>query len=61
MKIELDKDNIIETKLTPDQKVNIIFKTKKDNKTTVVLTASLSASQVEQLVAGLVSLKVKAK
>jgi len=59
LKIIVDKNSYIEIKADKNKKLNLIFKTKKDSKTTVVLTAKLNAEQLDQLIAKLVSLKTK--
>lgn len=61
MKIKLEDDSYIEVKTDEDQKLNLIFKTKKDEKTTLILNAKLNADQLNKLVAGLVSQKIKVK
>lgn len=60
MKIELDKDSYLEAKLDNEKKVSLVFKTKKDATTSIVISAKLEIEQVEELIASLVSLKVRA-
>lgn len=57
MKLEIDQNSYIEVKTDHDNKLNLIFKTKKDSKTTIVLTAKLDADQLDELITYLVSSK----
>lgn len=61
MKLEIDRDSYIEVKADYNQKLNLIFKTKKDEKTTLILTAKLDAEQLDELITYLVSSKLKVK
>lgn len=59
MKIEVDENSFIEIKIDEGKKLNLIFKTKKDSKTTLVLTAKLNSEQLDDLITYLVSSKLK--
>jgi hypothetical protein len=59
MKLEIDQNSYIEVKTDHDKKLNLIFKTKKDSKTTIVLTAKLDADQLDELITYLVSSKIR--
>lgn len=59
MKLEIDQNSHIEVKADHDNKLNLIFRTKKDSKTTIVLTAKLDSEQLDELITYLVSLKTK--
>ncbi len=60
MKINLDEDNSLEVKSDLNNKLNLIFKSKQDTKTTI-LAAKLDAQQMDKLIAQLISLKAKVK
>lgn len=60
MKLKLEDDSLIEIS-TSDGKLILKFKTKKDERTTVIMSASLNAEQLNKLITGLVSSKLKVK
>ena len=59
MKVQLDGDDYIEVDADIDKKLNLVFKTKKDSKTTLIISAKLNGIQLNQLIAALVSQKLK--
>lgn len=61
MRIDLNDDSYLEVKYDPSGKAAIIFRIKKDSKSTIVLTAKLDSAQIDDLVAQLVMLKSKVK
>lgn len=59
MKLQIDQNSYIEIKTDKDHKLNLIFKVKKDSKTTIVMTAKLNSEQLDDLIAYLVTSKTK--
>lgn len=59
MKINLDDGSYLDFSVDMNKKLNILFKLKKDETSTIFLTAKLNQTQLENLITFLVSNKIK--